>query len=81
MIPGCRRVTSGGVRVVSTGGEGRGCHASRPRTDDAICTARDLAASSRRSTTGFPRIMLAVLILLSDIDREIVMANNSETVR
>jgi len=25
--------------------------------------------------------MLAVLILLSDIDREIVMANNNETVR
>ena len=41
----------------------------------------DLAASSRRSTTGFPRIMPAVRILPSDIDKEIVMANITETVR
>jgi len=34
------RITPGGVRVVSTGAGGRGCHASRLRPADAICPVR-----------------------------------------
>jgi len=31
------RITPGGVRVVSTGAGGHGCHGGRPRTADATC--------------------------------------------